>query len=441
MNLNEEIVVIIGSGRSGTSLLVQLLTEMGMYNYNNFSQPKEGDPLGLFEDAEIVSIHKEMLETLNVHPMLPFVNTEFTEIEKREFKYKLKSILRDRLDRAEGQLWGFKDPRTTSFLPIWNEIFKEENLTPRYILALRNPSSVVASMIKQNENGQLFAELAWLWRNCEAISQTKGEMFVVNYEHWFEVKGSELASSLANFLNLPQNNAKALLENIVKSNLNRSTSKPAKIKNSNVEKLYHVIKQCNGLPLDTNALTEVAEKYLRKLEDYFGWAEFANQNFTNFRAVQALSSVKSENGKLIKNQKILKRKLKTLTTVEQDNINLARKTRNFKQKIQILSTIKQDNHNLLRKTRNLKQKIQILSTIKQDNLNLLRKTRNLKQKIQTLSAIKQKAKLLHEENAILISSTAYKLGSVLLSALKRPGKKTILLPYNLYKIARSSHKQ
>src|SRR6202042_3196435 len=46
-------------------------------------------------------------------------------------------------------LWGFKDPRTIRLLPFWLTVFERLDVDGRYIVAIRNPLSVAASLLRR----------------------------------------------------------------------------------------------------------------------------------------------------------------------------------------------------------------------------------------------------------------------------------------------------
>jgi len=398
-NSKKEVVVIIGTGRSGTSLLVQLLLEMGMYNQENFNNSSEEEPLGLFEDLEIVDLHKSMLSAVGVHAMTPHVGREFTVTEKKQFKEKIKNILSERILNAGDKLWGFKDPRTTLFLPIWLEVFNEMGIKPRFLLAQRNPVSVISSMMKQNENGQSFAELAWLVRSCEAIIQTKGQLFVVNYEDWFGSEAIELGQSLARYLSLPNDGIEVILERKILDKLNRTSASGIEISNSLVRRLYNILQNCRGDAFEVDKLVAAAKDCSHTVAEFYGWAEFANRYYSSFEVANAQASkleVKAK--KLTKKNRLLARSLKT--------------------------------HDALKaKAHSLQERV-----LKLEGTKTRLKSKNITLEQEIKDSIENQ-KTSDDKNHELENSSSYKLGSLLISTFKQPFRKLLFLPYELYKLA------
>src|SRR5215469_9078016 len=55
--------LILGAGRSGTSLTALLLERAGYHVYKNTYLPDDGNPLGYFEDLDMISANEALLKT------------------------------------------------------------------------------------------------------------------------------------------------------------------------------------------------------------------------------------------------------------------------------------------------------------------------------------------------------------------------------------------
>ena len=51
-------IIILGSGRSGTSMVAGLFRNCGYYMGDNYILPRESNPKGFFEDSEINNIQR-----------------------------------------------------------------------------------------------------------------------------------------------------------------------------------------------------------------------------------------------------------------------------------------------------------------------------------------------------------------------------------------------
>lgn len=61
-------VIVLGAGRSGTSLVAGLLADAGYFPGERLIPPSEANPTGFFEDLDVNALNDELL-----HPMLPLI--------------------------------------------------------------------------------------------------------------------------------------------------------------------------------------------------------------------------------------------------------------------------------------------------------------------------------------------------------------------------------
>jgi hypothetical protein len=201
----QRVVVVLGMHRSGTSLLANLLTALGVDLGDNLLPADANNQAGYWEQQDIYQAQDELLNYLGrrwIGPegSLPFPSEWWRLPEVAPFKERLVSIVRNEVECAHG-IWGFKDPRTSRLLPLWNEIFAELSLQPVYLLAIREPASVVESVMKRDEIPAAHAELQWLLHNLDAVRDAKaGIRAVVDYDRWF-THPREQAISVAHALN------------------------------------------------------------------------------------------------------------------------------------------------------------------------------------------------------------------------------------------------
>ncbi|WP_410962460.1 hypothetical protein, partial [Salmonella sp. ZJHZ20_0067] len=75
---------------------------------------------------------------------------------------------------SSSTIFAFKDPQTSLLLPFWQAIFKQMAIETNYIICLRNPLSVAASLHKRD--GVLAAKAQLLWAKYleAALSYTAG---------------------------------------------------------------------------------------------------------------------------------------------------------------------------------------------------------------------------------------------------------------------------
>lgn len=250
------IAVVLGSGRSGTSLLMQVLAALGMRVSDTLIPARPDNPRGFFEDAAIVRIQADLLRALGAWPYHPLPADWQDRPATATAREALAGLLQQRL-AADG-LWGFKDPRTAAFLPLWQGLFVELGVTPKYILALRQPGPVLRSFMQAYDTPAEVAEAVWLRRTCAALVHTRGACHIVHYDDWFS-RPTKVAEDLAGFLGLPPPGAHTL-EAIVRPDLNRAGTAPESLHDPKARALYRALSgfrgsgwNVHGLPADVMA--------------------------------------------------------------------------------------------------------------------------------------------------------------------------------------------
>jgi hypothetical protein len=186
----QRIVVVLGMHRSGTSLLANLLSVLGVDLGEDLLPGDPGNELGYWENENIFRTQDALMNYVarewgDCGLAYPFA-IDWTRLpELQSYKDKLISIVRTEIAAAK-RIWGFKDPRTCRLLPLWKEIFEELDLEPLYLLAVRDPAVVADSLVKRDGLDPLHSELIWLLHNLDAIRDAGSELrAVVDYDRWF----------------------------------------------------------------------------------------------------------------------------------------------------------------------------------------------------------------------------------------------------------------
>jgi O-antigen biosynthesis protein len=186
----QTVVMVIGMHRSGTSLLSSFVQALGINIGDRLYPADNYNPAGYFEDHECMEIQERILEGLGrqwhtEQGMLPFPSAWWREAAMRPFVEELENWVDRRLS-SSGRIWAFKDPRTTRFLPLWQELFQSRGITACYILAVRNPSEVVASVTNRSAVPTRQIYRTWLRYNMEALLVGGKELAgVFDYANWF----------------------------------------------------------------------------------------------------------------------------------------------------------------------------------------------------------------------------------------------------------------
>lgn len=269
----KRIVIVLSPGRSGTSLLMNILGSMGMNLSKEMIPGNLSNPEGFFEDIEIVNVHKELLKELHTKPTLPLPEGWLESKAAHKARIKLKEVLERRIEESPGRCWGFKDPRTVSFLPLWSRILNAPGIVPVFIVSVRNPATVAMSLKRQINREEVITELQWLQRMSDALYYTAADCFILHYEDWF-VRPSEIARELIQYTGIklePPEDVIKIPQRIIKPNLNRAIYDDYTLQNQYVHKLYTALKNCRGSDFDRTMLMGVVKDCRRTMVGFRGW--------------------------------------------------------------------------------------------------------------------------------------------------------------------------
>jgi len=173
-------ILVLGMHRSGTSALTGMLHHLGVGLGAHLMPATNDNPRGYWEHAEIVDVHQSLMAGYgfawdDLRP-LPAALLGDGPATKR-----LEAILQREF--ADAPLWGVKDPRLCRLLPLWLPVLSRLGVTPRFVLALRHPIEVAASLRARDGINVQCAALLWLRHVLEAERATRGAArTIVHYE-------------------------------------------------------------------------------------------------------------------------------------------------------------------------------------------------------------------------------------------------------------------
>jgi len=185
MNLinNQKIVIVLGMHRSGTSALTKSLKLLGVNLGTELHQPRYDNPKGFWEDKDCVAINDALLSYFSSSwDDLYLDDTSNLDTPKvQDLRTQASELLRSRVSSCG--LWGFKDPRSSRLIPFWKLVLKDLNCTPLFVIAVRNPLSVAASLTKRDQLPVERSIYLWQQHNLPALTETIGDKrLVVDYD-------------------------------------------------------------------------------------------------------------------------------------------------------------------------------------------------------------------------------------------------------------------
>ena len=201
----KRIIAVIGVQRSGTSAITRGLQVLGV-NLGNFYEHDIVSPdneKGFFEDLEISHLDVNMLNSIGYtwdNPALPIFDDN-TNLVLSAFYPIAANIVNRRFENTD--LFGFKDPHAVKLLPFWNEVFKDAGIEVSYIIACRNPLSVIKSSMHNREGfDSVKGFYIWLGATLASLIYSAGyNRIVVDYDELMKDPGKQLGRT-AERLNL-----------------------------------------------------------------------------------------------------------------------------------------------------------------------------------------------------------------------------------------------
>ena len=169
---DRQLLLVVGVGRSGTSLLSGMLGQLGFRIPQPEVQADDTNPRGFGEPRWVVDFHTRLLRErrVTVNDARPAAwNATTAAGETPAVQQELRAWLANEL-RAPGAVL-VKDPRTVWFLPLWMHCAQELGARTSFVTMLRHPAEIVTSARRSYGTGLTEASRAAAWINV--ILQTE----------------------------------------------------------------------------------------------------------------------------------------------------------------------------------------------------------------------------------------------------------------------------
>lgn len=209
--------LILGAGRSGTSLTAYLLQRAGYHVYTiQQPPPDEGNPLGYFEDLEVVRANngilapfycskwRRLLRMVGRKPNIVRQGAWLLDLDPH--RLKAVRLTSDRADKFRELFartpFAYKDPRFSFTLGVLAPIIPKNT---GYLCVFRHPLQVVESTKKQVLRGRVIVDDEYCFALWEAhyrcllqhYHQVGGRWLFISYE---ELMNREALSRIEEFL-------------------------------------------------------------------------------------------------------------------------------------------------------------------------------------------------------------------------------------------------
>lgn len=188
MNQPVTTVMILGAHRSGTSLLAEALQASGLYIAEELvAEDKTVNARGFWEDKRVVEFNEQLFEILE---------SSWYDIRDLPVAWLQIEAVRSQLEAASnyvGQQYNknplsvLKDPRLCRLLPFWIQVFSKNGINLVFVINLRSPAAVSASLKARNNIPLSYGHLLWYRYMKDAVSACKDKpTCIIDYDRMLE---------------------------------------------------------------------------------------------------------------------------------------------------------------------------------------------------------------------------------------------------------------
>lgn len=173
------LIVVLGMHRSGTSAITRALRVFGVELGDRLMPAEDMNARGFWEDVDLHELNIDMLRAIRTEwsDTVRLTSGDLAVLRNRGYYEKAAALLRQKI--GDARLYGFKDPRVAKLLPFWGGVFEEACFDVSYVLQVRHPSSVVASLSKRDQIDPAKSYLLWLGYVLETLKAIQGHKCVV----------------------------------------------------------------------------------------------------------------------------------------------------------------------------------------------------------------------------------------------------------------------
>jgi len=185
-------LMVTGMHRSGTSAVARLLMLLGGAAPRNLMPPREGNETGHWEPEPIVDMHDEIFGSIGSSwdDVSPFPQSWFTS--EAGMHYRARAVELVEQEFGDAALLVIKDPRISRLVPLWLGALRSLKVDPAFVIPVRNPLEVAASLKSRDSIPPPRSLLLWLRDMLEVERGTRSEARAfVSYERllrdWQEI--------------------------------------------------------------------------------------------------------------------------------------------------------------------------------------------------------------------------------------------------------------
>lgn len=168
-------LLVLGMHRSGTSALTRVLSLLGAELPSHLLPPNPLDnETGFWEPAEIVQVHDELLGSVGSRwdHVVEFPQDWFGSPMAEQYADRLAELVHK--NYQDSSFLVLKDPRLCQLVPLWVEVLKRLKIQPHFVIPIRNPLEVAASLKKRNGFSVSKSAMLWLRHALDSERNSRG---------------------------------------------------------------------------------------------------------------------------------------------------------------------------------------------------------------------------------------------------------------------------
>ncbi|QDV05491.1 Chondroitin synthase [Planctomycetes bacterium Poly30] len=190
-------VLIMGCGRSGTSMVTGMLADAGWNVGDRPYEPRPANPKGFFETAEINGINEYLLSTAVTNEAPLRSMQHWLAYAPEPLDLEVSPGIRHRIEALSKKgPFAYKDPRFCYTLPAWRPSMPDA----KYVCIFREPSASAASIVKEVETEDYLAGVGvdferaveiWdaMYRQILDVHSEEGEWLFLHFDQLFTPEG------------------------------------------------------------------------------------------------------------------------------------------------------------------------------------------------------------------------------------------------------------
>lgn len=180
-----ELILVLGMGRSGTSLLTRILSLCGAGLPERLLGPDPGNPAGYWEPLAALEINEAFLARFGSSWYDPTLQLQYeisiTDQDRQAYVSQIYDFL---TSYSRLPLLVIKEPRITALFRFWFEAIQRAHLILKIVVPVRHPREVAASLAARDGVSAELSNVLWLKYNllAEWHSRPFPRVFV-DYSH------------------------------------------------------------------------------------------------------------------------------------------------------------------------------------------------------------------------------------------------------------------